>query len=105
MQAWEFAGPVPPPQWLTGYEQLVPGSANRLIVLAEDEAVHRRGVERSESRYKMSSLVFAFILALIVLIAGIYFVAAGESIAGLILLVTEVVALAGVLLTRKLPGP
>lgn len=101
MEAWQFAGPVPPPQWLNGYEQLVPGSANRLIVLAEEEAQHRRSVEISEGNYRMISLVFAFILALVVLAAGIYFVAVGKSVAGLILLVTEVAALAAVLLARR----
>jgi uncharacterized membrane protein len=104
VQALQWAGPIPPPQWLQGYEQIVPGSADRLIVLAEDEAVHRRGVERAEGFYKMLSLVFAFILAAVVLGAGIYFVATGRSVAGLTLLVVQVVALAGVLLTRKLSG-
>ena len=104
MQSWEFtASPVPPPDWLDGYEQVVPGSANRLITLAEDEAVFRRGMERAEGRYKMTSLVFAFLLATGVLSAGIYFVAIGRSVAGLILLVAEVAALAAVLLTRRLP--
>jgi uncharacterized membrane protein len=98
-EAWQFAGPVPPPP----LARRIRAHRPRLITLAEDEAVHRRKVERREISYKMISLILAFILAAAVLAAGIAFVATGKSVAGLVLLVAEVAALAGVLLSRKLP--
>jgi uncharacterized membrane protein len=39
-------GPVPHPDVLRGYNELVPGAAERLIKLAEDEAAHRRHLEK-----------------------------------------------------------
>ena len=40
-----FQGPVPHPDILQGFENVVPGSAQRLIALAESESVHRRNLE------------------------------------------------------------
>jgi uncharacterized membrane protein len=96
----EFAGPLPPPNWLQGYEQIVPGAAGRLLTLAEEEAKYRRQQGRSYARYRFVSLIAAFLLAAAVLVAGIWFVAIGKSVAGLTLLVVEVTALAAVFLGR-----
>lgn len=43
--AQAYQGPVPPPDFLEGYERIVPGSAARLLRMAEDEATHRRALE------------------------------------------------------------
>jgi uncharacterized membrane protein len=38
-------GPIPHPDILRGFDELVPGTAKRLIDLAESESVHRRDLE------------------------------------------------------------
>ncbi|AXW48142.1 DUF2335 domain-containing protein [Ralstonia solanacearum] len=40
-----YQGPIPHPSILEGFERLVPGSANRLIEMAEAESLHRRSLE------------------------------------------------------------
>jgi uncharacterized membrane protein len=40
-----YSGPIPPPSILKGFDDLVPGAANRLITLAEEESKHRRELE------------------------------------------------------------
>lgn len=40
-----YEGPVPPPDVLRGFEELVPGSADRLLRLAEHESAHRHDLE------------------------------------------------------------
>ncbi|QKL71436.1 DUF2335 domain-containing protein [Ralstonia solanacearum] len=40
-----YQGPIPHPSILEGFERLVPGSANRLIAMAEAESLHRRALE------------------------------------------------------------
>ena len=40
-----YAGPLPHPQILAGYNQVIPGSADRIIQQAEDQAKHRQRVE------------------------------------------------------------
>lgn len=41
----QYQGPIPPPDILRGFNDLVPGAAERLIKLAEDESMHRRDLE------------------------------------------------------------
>lgn len=46
VSAVQFSGPLPPPQLLAEYERIVPGSADRLIRQMEDQASHRRSIEK-----------------------------------------------------------
>ncbi len=46
IRAASFSGPVPPPSVLADYEKLLPGTADRLIQMAEEESKHRRQTER-----------------------------------------------------------
>lgn len=41
----EFSGPVPHPSILQGYENIVPGAAERILSMAEQDAAHQRGIE------------------------------------------------------------
>ncbi|MCI1277617.1 MAG: DUF2335 domain-containing protein [Nitrospira sp.] len=41
-----FSGPLPPPNILAGYNNIVPGAAERIIAIAEGEASHQRGMEQ-----------------------------------------------------------
>ncbi|MBI3903041.1 MAG: DUF2335 domain-containing protein [Nitrosomonadales bacterium] len=45
-QTQVYQGPIPPPEVLRGFDQLVPGTAERLINLAENESTHRRQMEK-----------------------------------------------------------
>lgn len=40
-----FSGPVPPPAILNGYNEIVPGAAERILAMAEADALHRREIE------------------------------------------------------------
>jgi hypothetical protein len=42
-----FSGPLPHPEDLAKYEQVLPGSADRIISMAEQQAEHRRNLEKS----------------------------------------------------------
>ncbi|MHB8172921.1 MAG: DUF2335 domain-containing protein [Nitrospirota bacterium] len=41
-----FSGPLPPPALLEHYNQVQPGFAERIVMMAEEEANHRRACER-----------------------------------------------------------
>jgi len=41
-QSIMYAGPLPPSNEFGGYEQVMPGAANRILTLAEQESEHRR---------------------------------------------------------------
>lgn len=37
----EFSGPIPPPSIIKGYEDILPGTAERIVAMAENQAKHR----------------------------------------------------------------
>ncbi|UTY58363.1 DUF2335 domain-containing protein [Massilia sp. erpn] len=41
----KFEGPLPPPHLLKEYEQIIPGGAERLLMLLEKQAAHRSAIE------------------------------------------------------------
>lgn len=40
-----FLGPIPPPSFLKGYEEIIPGAAERILAMAETDAQHQREIE------------------------------------------------------------
>lgn len=61
-----FSGPLPPPQVLQGYEDTLPGAAERILHMAEQEQKHRHGFDdelgRSVTRQQERGQIFAFLL-------------------------------------------
>ena len=45
-----FSGPLPPPQVLASYDQILPGCAERIIKMAEEQGLHRRAIETEQQR-------------------------------------------------------
>jgi len=41
-----YAGPLPPPKLFEGYEQVLKGSADRILTMAEKEQSHRHSFEK-----------------------------------------------------------
>lgn len=70
----EFSGPIPPPSIIKGYEEIMPGTAERIIVMAENQAKHRQEMEKimvnAEARDSLLGVVFAFILGVGCLVAS-----------------------------------
>ena len=42
----EFAGPIPPPSMMKQYEETLPGSADRILKMAETQSEHRQWMEK-----------------------------------------------------------
>jgi len=63
-----FSGPIPPPEIIRGYDEVVPGAADRIISMAEKQSEHRQRMEeimiRAESRDGLLGICFAFALGL-----------------------------------------
>ena len=100
-----FSGPLPPPEALERYEQVLPNAAERIFRLWEDEVEHRRNLEQTQAedrrrlqeaqvRNRLRTQTYALILALSVLLATVFFISEGHDAAGTTVLLVEVVALA-----------
>jgi uncharacterized membrane protein len=88
-----FAGPLPPPQLLLGYEQACPGSAERIIEMAEKEGIHRRSLEQSQVDWQIEAMrrqfaearvgqFLAFGVTALFLGCGTYIAVSGQPWAG-----------------------
>lgn len=49
--AASYEGPLPHPQILRQYDDLLPGLANRIVKMVEEEGIHRRGIEKIEQQH------------------------------------------------------
>lgn len=71
----EFSGPIPPPSIIKGYEDVLPGAADRILSMAEEQAKHRQAMERkivnTESRDSLLGILFAFSLGMGCIVAAI----------------------------------
>lgn len=84
----EFSGPIPHPDIIEKYEKILPGAADRIISMAENQATHRQDMERkmieSEARDGLLGVVFAFLLGIGCLIACVVVVCLVPKSAGAI---------------------
>jgi uncharacterized membrane protein len=88
-----YEGPIPPPSVLEGYERVSPGAAKQILQWAEEEANHRRAMERGvlefSSRDQASAAkeaklgqIFGFTIGLFAIACGSWVAIQGQPAAG-----------------------
>jgi uncharacterized membrane protein len=83
-----FHGPLPHPAHFERYESIVPGSANRILGMAEKEQLHRHSWEdralKYEFNYSIAGLAAGFIVGIGLIVAGVWVTLTGhEAVGGL----------------------
>lgn len=100
MECREFSGPLPPPELLKAYNEIIPDGAIRIIAMAEKQQDHRIDLEnevvRSDIRRSDRGLIFGFTICFVIALGGIYLIATGKSISGLVLVLSQMVSIAGI---------
>lgn len=95
-----YSGPIPDPESLAGYEQIQPGFAERIVKMAEDEALHRRANEnriiKNSTRMAVTGIIFAFVAVLIFSGIVIYAISQHSNIAALSTVIAALASLAGI---------
>lgn len=80
------SGPLPPPGEVAEYEKILPGSADRILTMAETEQRHRHEIENQESQAAIRDsgrgVIYAFILGLVTIVGGVILGSAGSPFAG-----------------------
>ena len=98
-QAQMFSGPLPPPEVLQRYNETLPGSAERILSMAEQQATHRRKLEamaiRTEARNSTLGVIFALLIGLASMAVAAYTISQGKEISGTVLAGTGLTALVG----------
>jgi uncharacterized membrane protein len=100
-----FSGPLPPPEILARYNEIIPGGAERILSMAEPQSVHRESLESKVvdgnlANQKTGSLR-AFILAMSVILLGAYLMATGKDGWGFAAIVTSLASLVAVFVIGK----
>lgn len=95
-----FHGPLPHPDHLREYEDIVPGMAERILKLTEDEQKFRHTTQTIALKGAISkdrrAQWMAFILSFSIFALGGYLMFNGEYLPGAALITANVVGLAGV---------
>lgn len=96
--AWR--APIPPPDMLRQYDEVVPGAAERIFRVWEAQSEHRIAVERTfaigDSRRAYLGLACAFVLSLLLIAVGTYAVIWGNPWVGVATFSLDIAVLAGV---------
>ena len=96
----QYSGPIPHPRVIAGYEQIVPGSGDRILSMSEQQHQHRMNLETRAQRAsilrEMLGLVLGFVVAAIIVVGGLQAVQLGSSAEGLLAVFGSVAAIAGV---------
>jgi uncharacterized membrane protein len=81
--AQHFSGPLRPPEMLRRYEELLPGSADRVISMAERQSAHRQNLEKtvvdSNCTNERLGMILGFIMCVLAISAGTYSVIKGND--------------------------
>jgi len=82
----KFSGPLPHPDHFKEYEDILPGSADRILKMAEKQQSHNNDMEkryfRTDNITGVLGIVSAFGISIIVIGSGVYLVMNGHSVTG-----------------------
>ena len=86
-QAAHFSGPLPPPEILAKYNDALPGAAERIIAMAENQSRHRQSLETrvidANCSAQKTGPIYGFVVCMTAILGGIYLIHSGKSPEGL----------------------
>ncbi|HRV71641.1 MAG TPA: DUF2335 domain-containing protein [Thermovirgaceae bacterium] len=96
----EYSGILPRPGDFSGYESVLPGSAERILKMAEEQSMHRREMEkiviRSRSRDSLCGIICGFLIGVTTVLSGAFCIIKGHPYPGTFLGTAGLVGLVGV---------
>ena len=102
---FSHSGPLPPPEVIAGYERALPGSADRIIRMAEREQEHRHRKNERElilrGRATFLGQVFGFLIGISGTLGGVFLVFHDKSIGGFSVFFVSLATLAGIYVYGK----
>ena len=81
-----FTGPIPPPDIMEQYEKTLPGSADRIIKMAENQGEHRQLLEKQGLSFSNCAVrrgqIFGLVIGIVAIVTGGYTALSGAPIPG-----------------------
>ncbi len=95
-----FSGPLPSPETLAKYSEIIPNGAERIMKMAEDQARHRQSLEKTviggDSKRAYCGLFVGGTVALCILGASVYCILRGHDVAGTVIGSLDIASIVGV---------
>jgi uncharacterized membrane protein len=102
-----FSGPLPPPEILGQYNEIVPGLADRIVKMAESQSSHRQKLESRvvwfDGIRTMFGLIFGLVVALAGIVGGAELILGGHSLTGLASILLPLGAIVGAFVYQQRP--
>ena len=100
-----FSGPLPPPDILKRYNDIVSGAAERILVMAEKQSMHRQDLEKKlvygNVNHDLLGMILGFIVCILLISAGTFLVYADKPITGFVSMLSGVALIVGAFLQRS----
>lgn len=107
-----YDGPIPPVIFVSDWDRLLPGAADRILKMTEAEGDHRRLMERGEqemvSRHhkrdimlKILGQLFAFLFLLLLTGGGFYLIAIDKDATGIVSILGAAGSIVGMFIYGK----
>jgi len=100
------SGPLPSPERLAAYEQVLPGSAKRIFLMAETQSAHRQEMEKAVILGNVSAqsrgVWLAFTLAITGMLLGFCLELRGHRLTGFGFFLSSLAALVGTFVVGRL---
>ena len=98
-QSVTFQGPIPPPELLKAYNEIVPDGANRIFVMAEKQSSHRIELEsiviNGDNKRANWGLATGFTIGIVMIVLSFILVLYGHDVSGTVLGSIDLTALVG----------
>ena len=98
-QSVSFAGPIPPPDLLKAYNEIVPDGANRILMMAEQQSSHRIKLESTvitgDNKRANWGLATGFTIGIAIIFLSFVLVLKGHDVPGTIFGTADLAGLIG----------
>lgn len=104
-QIKSHSGPLPDPEDLIQYNEVIPNGGERIMAMAEKEQDFRHGHTRNVAKRRLDQEVrgqwFGFILAALIVCGGIYLLFIGKNLAGFAAIIIPIAGIIGAFIYTK----
>ncbi len=101
----QFSGPLPHPEHLERYGNIVQDGAERIFKMAENQAEHRMRIEseivKADIRRSDLGLLYGFLICLVVTGSGVWITVQNGNLIGFVAILTPLVSIVGLFIYNR----
>lgn len=99
-----YSGPLPPPEYLRGYAEVMEDAPKRIFGWVEDQQAHRHSMEKehlsNSFRIHNRGMLFGLIITMLFMAMGFTLIIMDKEVIGITLMAPFIITLATLIITR-----